>query len=384
MKTIVHHSTLFYYDGPHVFEARDAIGGHYIAVMVGSELPDAAENAMRGQGERCLVAGVAPDRLRLFRSGAIDLRSLLRESVPDEHYLAAVDSAIDQPLRLERLATPLVDSEFLPDPGFLLYDRPADDHVLREARERNNFVIGLVTEPPEAVSRHRIHVNTLAGILNRVQALVKYACRAAIGTGCHRQVDDMLDVVVPASAGSFQVILEASNLPDLFGDHDLGRALPRVDLLFENTANADATIAVVKENRGHLAGAYLKLLRFLVQSETSLRYSWAEPTFDRPITHSVSQSDAGRLVEVLSTVDKLASEKITVEGTFERFNRGSGTWGLLTEEGRRTGKIASDGPSLDGLKVGGRYRFHCEEEIEEIDITGRESRTLYLNRHESV
>ena len=381
MKTILHHSTLFYYDGPHVFEARDAIGGHYIAVMVGSELPDAAGNAMRGQGERCLVAGVAPDRLRLFRSGAIDLRSLLLESAPDEHYLAAVDPAIDQPLRLERLRTPLADSDFLPDPGFLLYDRPAEDYVLKEARERNNFVIELVTEPPEAASRHRIRVNTLAGILNRVQTLVKYACRAAIGTE-RRQDDDMLDVVVPASAGSFQVILEASNLPDLLGGHDLGRALPRVDLLFENTANAGATLAVVKENRGHLAGAYLKLLRFLVRSGTGLRYSWAEPAFDHPITRSVSRVDAGRLVEVLSTVDRLASEKVTVEGAFERFNRSSGAWGLLTEEGRRTGKIASGGPSLDGLQVGGRYRFHCEEEIEEIDITGRESRTLYLNRHE--
>ena len=381
MKTILHYRTLFYYDGPHVFEARDAIGGHYIAVMVGFEPPDAAGNAMRGQGERCLVAGVAPDRLRLFRSGAIDLRSLLLESVPSEHYLAAVDPAIDQPLRLERLRTPLADSDFLPDPGFLLYDRPAEDHVLKEARERNNFVIELVTEPPEAASRHRIRVNTLAGILNRVQALVKYACRAVIGTE-RRQDDDMLDVVVPASAGSFQVILEASNLPDLLGGHDLGRALPRVDLLFENTANAGATLAVVKANRGHLAGAYLKLLRFLVRSGTGLRYSWAEPAFDRPVTRSVSRVDAGRLVEVLSTVDRLASEKVTVEGAFERFNRSSGAWGLLTEEGRRTGKIASGGPSLDGLQVGGRYRFHCEEEIEEIDITGRESRTLYLNRHE--
>ena len=383
MKTILHHRTLFYYDGPHVFEARDAIGGHYVAVMVGSEPPGAAENAPQEQGERCLVAGVAPDQLRLFRSGAIDLRSLLLESAPDEHYLATVDPAIDQPLALERLGTPIADSNFLPDPGFLLYDRPADDHVLREARERNNFVIELVTEPPEAASRHRIRVNTLAGILNRVQALVKYACRAATGTE-RRQDDDMLDVVVPASAGSFQIILEASNLPDLLGDHDLGRALPRVDLLFENTANAGATLAVVKENRGHLAGAYLKLLRFLVRSGTGLRYSWAEPALDRPVTRSVSQVDAGRLVEVLSTVDRLASEKVTVEGAFERFNRSSGAWGLLTEEGRRTGKIASGGPSLDGLQVGGRYRFHCEEEIEEIDITGRESRTLHLNRHEPV
>ena len=384
MKTIAHYSTLFYYDGPHVFEARDAIGGHYIAVMVGSEPPGAAGNAMREQGECCLVAGVAPDRLRLFRSGAIDLRSLLLESVPDEHYLAAVDSAIDQPLRLERLGTPLADSDFLPEPGFLLYDRLAEDHVLKEARERNNFVIELVTEPPEAATRHRIRVNTLSGILNRVQALVKYACRAAIETDRRRQDDDMLDVVVPASAGSFQVILEASNLPDLLGDHGLGKALPRIDLLFENTANAGATLAVVKENRGHLAGAYLKLLRFLVRSGTGLRYSWAKPAFDLPVTRSVSRVDAGRLVEVLSTVDRLASEEVTVEGAFERFNRSSGAWGLLTEEGRRIGKIASGGPSLDGLQVGERYRFHCEEEIEEIDITGRESRTLYLNRHEPV
>ena len=384
MKTIVHYSTLFYYDGPHVFEARDAIGGHYVAVMVGSELPDATENAMPGRGERCLVAGVAPDRLRSFRSGAIDLRSLLLESVPDEHYLAAVDSGVDRPLRLERLTIPLADSGLLPDPGFLLYDRPADDHVLREARERNNFVIELVTDPPEAASQHRIRVNTLAGILNRVQAMVKYACRAAIDGPLRRQDDDMLDVVVPASAGSFQVILEASNLPDLFGGNDLGRALPRVDLLFEDTNDPGATLAVVKEHRGHLAGAYLKLLRFLAQSGTGLRYSWAEPAFERPITRSVSQVGAGRLVDVLSTVDKLASEKVTVEGAFERFNRGSGAWGLLADDGRRTGKIASGGPSLDGLKVGGRYRFHCDEEIEEIDITGRESRTLYLTRHEPV
>ena len=130
MKTIVHHSTLFYYDGPHVFEARDAIGGHYIAVMVGSDLPDVTENTARGQGERCLVAGVSPDRLRSFRSGAIDLRALLLESVPDEHYLAAVDSGVDQPLRLERLTIPLADSGLLPDPGFLLHNRPADDRKM--------------------------------------------------------------------------------------------------------------------------------------------------------------------------------------------------------------------------------------------------------------
>ena len=59
MKTIRHSNTLFYYDGPQIFEARDAIGGYYIAVLVDSE----------DTSGRFLIAGVAPEQLRQFRSG---------------------------------------------------------------------------------------------------------------------------------------------------------------------------------------------------------------------------------------------------------------------------------------------------------------------------
>lgn len=135
IKTIVHHRTLFFCDGPHVFEARDAMGGHYIAVLVGSDRRDAREHAMEQPSDRSLVAGVAPDRLRLFRSGAIDLRSLLLESDPNEHYLATMDGGIDQPLQLDRLSTPLVDCSFLPDPGFLLHDEPRVPASLQSSGE---------------------------------------------------------------------------------------------------------------------------------------------------------------------------------------------------------------------------------------------------------
>ena len=47
MMHIRHASTLFYYDGPQVFEARDAIGGHYVAVLAPSD----------GADDRYLVAG---------------------------------------------------------------------------------------------------------------------------------------------------------------------------------------------------------------------------------------------------------------------------------------------------------------------------------------
>ena len=144
------------------------------------------------------------------------------------------------------------------------------------------------------------------------------------------------------------------------------------------------TLAVARESRGHLAGAYLRLLRFLVDRRTGLRYSWAEPKSERTSHRSVLQAEAGPLVEALSSATDLGREAVTLEGTFERFNRGSGAWGLLTTGGQRLGTVHDGGPSLDGLEVGGRYVFCCDEVIEEVDITGRESRTLYLNRHEPV
>ena len=47
-----------------------------------------------------------------------------------------------------------------------------------------------------------------------------------------------------------------------------------------------------------------------------------------------------------------------------------------------SGKVKEGGPSLEGLKIGGSYKFSCVEEIEEVEGTGREQRTLYLNEHE--
>ena len=153
----------------------------------------------------------------------------------------------------------------------------------------------------------------------------------------------------------FRLFLRQRVLPDFFGGNKLARALRLVDSLFEDTTNPEQTLLTVKEQRGHLAGTYLKLLRFLVERETGLRYSWAEPESERPSSRAVSQSEAGPLIEALSSVTNLGSESNNAGWvTFERFNRGDGSWGLLTNEGKRWGKVKVGGPSLDGLEVGGR------------------------------
>jgi hypothetical protein len=381
MKTIRHTTTLFYYDGPQVFEARDTIGGHYVAVMVEPE----------DGSDRYLVAGIAPERLRQFRSGTLDLRSLLIEAGAEEWYLATAAAGLDKPLALVPQRAPLAECGLLPDKGFLLHDRPTEELALKEARERNNLVLEIAADPPEAAAEHRIHVGTLIGLLDYMQTMIKHAYGAALrelSPDDRRAIDKtdahIMDVVIPAATGSFRVVLEAAKTPDLLGQSELARALQQVDVLFENAADPVKALAIVKAHRGHLAGAYLRLLRFLVKNKTGLRYSWAEPHFIKPNYRAIAEAEAGPLVDMLSGISNLGGESVTLIGEFEKVNRGTGAWGLKTEEGLQSGKVRDGGPSLDGLKVGGRYRFACVEEIEEVEGTGREIRTLYLIEHEPV
>jgi hypothetical protein len=363
---------------PQVFEARDAIGGHYVAVTI---------QAYDGK-DRYLVAGVEPERLRQFRAGLLDLRSLLIERAVQDWFVALAPGGLDEPLVLYPEKSDLAKSPLLPDAGFVLHDRPAEEVALREARARNNLVLELAVEPPEAAEEHRIRVGTLVGLLNHVQTMVKHAYGAALrdlALSTRRAIDrsnaHLLDVVVPATEGSFRVVLEAAKSPDLLGQNELARALERMDALFKDASNPERAAQVVRANPGHLAGAYLRLLRFLIQNNTGLRYSWAEPTFSKPSNRSISEGEAVPLVLLLSGVSNLGSEPVNLVGALEEADVTKRTWRISTPDGKYSGEVKPGGPSLEGLKLGSAYKFSCIEEIEEQEGTGREQRTLYLIEH---
>ncbi|CAG1023250.1 hypothetical protein MTYM_02303 [Methylococcales bacterium] len=306
MKSVRYSAALFYYDGIQVFEARDAIGGHYVAVMV---------EPVDGE-DRYLLAGVEPERLRQFRIGELDLRSLLLERAEDAWFIATPRNGFDAPLDLDAQASSLQDSPDLPDAGFLLHDSTAESETLREARSRNNLVREIAVEPPEAAEAHQIHAGTLAGLLANLQTLVKHAYGAALrdrpGTrrGADRADAHLLNVVIPAAAGSFRLVLEAATAPDMFGHSPLADALERIDGFFEHVDDPKQTLAMVKAHRGHFAGAYLRLLRFLVENKTGLRYAWAELGDSSPRQHAVTKAEAVPLVEYLSGVSNVGAETV--------------------------------------------------------------------------
>jgi hypothetical protein len=376
MKTILHTQTLLYYDGPQVFEACDSIGGHYVAVMVDHE-------------DRYLVCGVKPESLREFRSGMLDLRSLLLEQGEGEWYLGYVQQDVEGfVLGLELQNLNLLQSDLLPESGFVLHETEASELALMEARQRNNFVLEVSVEPPEAAMEHRIHVPTFVGLLSHLQTLVKNAyafARRELSQSTKKALDSndahLLDVVIPAAAGSFRVFFEASKRPDMLGESELKRAMDLVDKIFA-AGETGSALEVAKKYKGHLAGSYLKLLRFLVQHKTGLKYSWAQPNSIKVNNYSVSQANASFILDALSEVYNLSEEEVILNGTLEKADIVNGTWRLKTSDGSSSGETPAGGPSLDGLKIGSRYRFLCTETVQESDATGTEKRSLFLMKHE--
>ena len=204
MKTVKLTAILEYYDGIQIFAAQDLIGGNYVGEMIDTV----------GDFDRYVVVGVRPERLEDFRSGRVDLRSLLLEAPDGEWYITTPDGTIDNTLMLAPQQKPLAETDYLPDEGFFLGE--------------------------------------------------------------------------------------------------------------------------------------------------------ATRTSDDGIQHVLERGKA-----------------VTVTGWVEQANRTTGEWGLITDHGTTTGKTAPNGPTLDGLQVGKRYRFQCKE-VTELDPLWRGRKALYLQRVETA
>ena len=380
MRTIRPTEVLDYYDGIEIFAGRDSIGGHYIALIVDS-MP---------RYDRYLVAGVAPERLRQFRTGAVDLRALLLEAPDGEWYITNADVAYGEPLTLQPQDGPIPE-KFLPEAGFTLDDGPTDDLAVQEARARGNVVFEFSVRPPETAGGHRIRAATLGSLLAQMQNLVRHAyhsARSELPRQERRRPDaddgSLLNVVVPAMPGSFRVVLEAAAPPDMFASNDLALALSRLDAVFQSAKNPGSAPELLKPYRGHLTGAYVKLLRFLADNQTGLDYSWADNISNSAKYGGVSEAAARELAELLSGNVSLTEAEVDLVGEFRRMNLDTDGWGLSTDEGLKTGRIAPGAQvSLAGLTAGERYRFHCREDVE-MDIWGQEKITLYLKGIEPV
>lgn len=348
------------YDGPTVVQARDSIGGHYIGFIVDRE----------PTGDQFAFVGVPPEELGKFRRGDIDLRSLALTIEGADWYLAAFPGPDPERIAIAAQATPLLEFDGLPDPGFVINRVSTANDLVREARTRNNLVLVFGVEPPEALTGHRVHIETLGRFLGAVQRLVRCAYQRALRdlSEAKRLYYDqnayVLDAVVSGLPGSFKMVLEPTTSSRMFGVHDVSVGLEVVDFLFRESATPERALDALKNYDGHLSAAYIALLELMSNEETDFFYEWAEPAFDVPHQANIKLSAARHLVAAIHEGQVSQGEEISYFGVLRKADADNGDWRLETEHGSITGTTGGDGPSLSGLKIGDSYRFECYEWIE--------------------
>ena len=110
--------TLDYCDGIQLFAAEDATGGSYVAALVG----------LSEQADQYLVVGCEPENLRIFRSGAIDLKTLMERSAEQGWYIADVTD-FGVPFSMSQQPGTVIPKNLLPDDGMYLDEIQPDDDV---------------------------------------------------------------------------------------------------------------------------------------------------------------------------------------------------------------------------------------------------------------
>ena len=380
VRKLRHKETLVYYDLPQLLVGEDPFGVKYICLLGATS-------------EDYLCTAISLQRLQDFYMGLVDLRTVFSSPEVKDFFLVSFLSGEKEGLLKPFDGVPTGD--WLPEPEFF-YSMPekTSDTVLTESIARNKAMIYFSISPPESRLETKISVHHLIESLGVFQATVRHSFSKVAGAERKRGSraksisEESLLEVVGFSPGSFTVHLQSTTEADMFGYIAISEALRRIDELSNYLNDKEKVLDILRENKGHFANSYIRLLRTIVKNDAPLRYVWAIPELSEPVSRSIDVALAEPLCELFATAEELTREELILEGEIIKADTKLGAWTLRVPEDEKEykGFLSEDSiASLSGVVMETqRYRFHCEERIEEILGSGRELTKIYLTNYEKI
>ena len=136
---------------------------------------------------------------------------------------------------------------------------------------------------------------------------------------------------------------------------------------------------------GHFTTAYRDMLQFIIENDTSVCYEWSMPSLKSSRPRKMTNMIAAPIYKELVEQIDLGKEIKEILGTLTKANKNNGTWGILSDNDKKEYSGHSVNNSLiSGLKIDGRYKFLCEEQITEERGTGKEIISLCLESYEPL
>lgn len=376
-KTISSIQVEFFYDVPHIFSASDAVGCHYLC-----ELVDQTDNALK-----YVCCPISHGRLKAFRLGEIDLRSIYINPEINDFYECYIGSFDDKHFELIYISSKELSPDYLPDSGFYLSKaRTENVKIVEAAKAANKPIFQVTLNPPESKDGSVIYAERLSSFLPAFNSLIKHSYRKVC-----KQIPRNLDSlryevahrlkIFEFAKGSFTIFFEPSDIGDFFGSCSSEVSFAKIDELACVLEHPEKSIEVLKRNKGHLVNAYIKVLEFIANNETSVEYAWASPT-SPPKGNKLLHRFALPLLETLKNYEDISTEIIELTGKVIKADTKNCTWTIVNEEDQKeySGKIISGSAiTLEGIIISTqRYKFVCEETIEIVSSTGKEKSSYKL------
>ncbi len=373
MNKLIPYFELVHYDGPQVFLSKDEVGTKYLCVKLRSD----------GNGLYYIAAAISDYRLTTLLNGTIDLRYAMIHAERGEWYI--VDDGEDN---LDIVARRIdVDEAVLPNPGFNFHPEEFKHFdVLSEAASLKKTVVHLILSQDDN-DDHTIDSDALADILKLYQAIVKNVLKK---TAANKYIDKAF--VAPAnyrlraaaySPGSFKLHLVSSSDKDLFGNNVIDQVLERMDQLMDNNTSSEHVISNFKPYAGHTVSAYRKLLTKLVDMNINMRYVWATPLQQKAHETRIPFKYAEHVRDILISRNDLNTEMKELIGIVEEADGPNGSWRIRNSEDGKTYRGTSE-VSLADIQIMSRYRFTCEEKMEELAVSNKEVASYTLKKYQKL
>jgi len=377
--------TLAYFDGVQLFVGIDKVDTQYLCLLVERRISE----------EVYLCVPTSRARLKSFKIGEGDLSDFFSMPHMEECYQLVSSDIFDGEMLAESIELDKIPENWLPEKGFFLDANIRPDELIQvQAVENQRTVLHLSLNPPEARDTPKIDTENLVRILAVFQTFVKHAYKRTL-SALERKTRQMLDDpknygldVIGTSTGSFTVQLQSKTHTDLFGNSDLDKAFEIIDELVRDMKDEEQTLKVVRQYRGHLANVFIKLLEIVIDYDIPLFYHWTTPAFKEPRGGKIIRMEAVPVYKLLNSIKELGIEKVELIGNVIKADTKTGKWTLFSEENQKEyhGELSERSDmALEGIVMKSvRYRFKCEENIEEITGTGQEKKKLVLIRHETI
>ncbi|MBX8528573.1 hypothetical protein K5D32_02800 [Pseudomonas cichorii] len=369
MRSIKLLHVLLEYDYPQVFVGVDAIGCRFVCMV----------SAVVDYEPTFLCVPISDQRFRELCNEKIDLRSVYASPEVTDFYEAKPIDLIS-PFDITQAEFSVVPEELLPEAGLVFQ---CGDEVLNKAQELNSTVAYASLSVPESVHEARIRTRKLSEFLAVYQAAIKYLARFAAkanGKPIPKNDDPYESDVFGFCHGSFTVQVRGAQECDMLGENKaLVTAFSKLNEFLSLASDPDEALKFLLEVKGHTASSLINLLTFVKENDCALTNRWSTPGMPASTAATVRALSAVSIINKCRLREDLSTEEVVLEGIVDSADVSGGTWKIICEGVAHHGAVKPGSEiNLAGITLGNQYRFKCEEKIEVVAGTGKETRKLSL------